>query len=286
MRTFIFRLISILTVCLVLSPSAISQQNINQPRVPPEFLEQVRRLAGDTIRICISREGVLADFERDLAMAIGDTLLLEAQVVEVPSFRAPPILDYRFAANRTELFTILHNACEAMLGYLMAGDQFGDWATVTRPYLTMGFTFATTLPNVQGLGDLPAGSRIGTRMVSGGDLRFTDFNISRPEAQRWRRIPYPNNQLIIDRLLEGELDAILIWEAGLMAAFDGDPEAAGIRRIRPDPFVPPAQLFGAVLLSRDTFLRAALDEAFKALVESGFVDVLLAKHNLPGSGAR
>ncbi len=280
-----FRALAALALLLVPSVGQ-AQQNVNPPRVPPEFLENVRRLEGDRLRVCISSEGVLAPFERDLAHELAAALLLDVHVFEIPAVRAPPILDYRFAANRTELFTLLNNTCQVMLGFLLSTSSFGDWMTVTRPYLTMGFTFATTDPNVTRLGDLPPGTRIGSRISSTADIRFADFNLARPTAQQWRRIPYPNNQLIIDRLIEGELDAILIWEAGLLAGLDGDPEAAGVFRIAPAPFTPPAQLFGAVMLSRDTFLRTVLDQAIELLVDEGVIDELLADHGLPGRGAR
>lgn len=273
-------------VLLLVSSVGIGQQNINPPRVPPEFLDNVRRLEGDRLRVCVSSEGVLAPFERALAHELGAALLLEVEVFDVPAVRAPPILDYRFAANRSELFALLSNTCQVMLGFLLSTSSFGDWMTVTRPYLTMGFTFATTDPSVARLGDIPVGARIGSRISSTADIRFADFNLSRPTAQQWRRIPYPNNQLLIDRLIEGELDAILIWEAGLLAGLDGDPEEAGVYRIAPAPFSSPAQLFGAVMLSRDTFLRTVLDQAIELLVAEGVIDDLLAAHGLPGNGAR
>lgn len=258
------------------------------PNVASDYLDRERELTGDTLHVCLSRDGLLADFERDLAAEIGSVLLIDVVVLELAPFRSPPILDYRFAVSAEELLVTLFNDCQAMLGFLLAPGRTPAWMTMTRPYLETDFALATTDQEAASLGDLPPDYRIGTRMLSDVDLRFLDFNLARRESRQWRRVMYTDNRLLLDRLQSGDLEAVLMWEPALVKGLGGDLEGAGVRNIDPAPFTPPRNQFGAVLLERDAYLRSMLDDAFGALIADGAIERLLDRHGIPGRapGAR
>ncbi len=265
---------------------ALAQGGVVRPDVPSEFLDFTRRLQGDSLTICVNAESILAPFEVDLARAIGDALLLSVEIKEVSGHRAPPILDYRFPVNEDELYILLHNDCQMMTGFLLSESRFADWLTLSRPYVELGFVLVTREERVASLADLVPGSRVGTKILSTVDIAFTILNDRRSEGMRWRRIPYPDNRLLIDRLVEGELEAILVWEPGLYAGVGGDLQAAGLRAIDPQPLAPPTQRFGAVFLSREGFLRSAVDQAIHVLIDDGTIARLLEVHGVPGRAPR
>lgn len=265
---------------------ALAQGDLGRPAVPPDFLDPIRRLDGDTLRVCINTEGVLAGFEADLARRIGEALLLDVEIVEVAGLRAPPILDYRFPVNEGELYILLSNRCPMMMGFLLSESRVVDWLTISRPYVEMGFVFAVKEEDpASTLAEIPPGARIGTRQSSSADLSFVTYNSALPEASRWRRIPYPNHLFLLERLLEEELDAILIWEAGLRSAL-AQGMFAGIRTIGAAPMSLPTQRFGAVFLQSDAFMRQAVDAAIALLAADGSVENLLQEHGLPGTSPR
>lgn len=277
----------VLTCVLLLTMATPSfAQGSEAPRVPPEFLERVRRLEGDTLTVCVNSESLLAEFEKDVVVAIADALLLDIELIEVRGVRAPPVLDYSFAMNESELFLLLNNTCQAMTGFLMSSSNFASWLTITRPYVEFGFVFATTQPGVESLAEVAPGSRVGTKMASTADLAFIDQVNSLPQQQQWKRVPYPNNRYLIDRLLEGELDVILIWEPGLTVGVGSVPGAADMRVIAPNPVRLPTQRFGIVMLERDSFLRSAIDTAIGSVVDDGTIARLLTEHGIPGSAGR
>lgn len=263
---------------------ALGQQNDNPiDRIPSYFLEEGRRLAGDRITFCINEEGLLADFDRAVAHELAQVLLLEDTLVDIEAVRRTNELDYRLPLNQQELFIILTNECSAFMGFLLSTSGYADWLTITRPYLRTRFVLAVLEgADVGNLGNLPAGARVGTRMLSSADLNFTAFNGSLPPDRRWRRIPYPNNRLLLERLLDGSLDGILIWEPALHVGFGNDLEAAGVKVVPTTPFQGPVIDFGVVLKQRDIFLRQALDEAIAVLIEDGIATGLITELGIQG----
>lgn len=281
MRLLISSLAVVLTALLL--GSAVAQLNLNPPNPPTEFLESGRRLDGDTLRVCIGSDSLMAPMDRAVAREIGDVLLLDVQLVEIPSLRSRPILDFRITLSQTELFAALTNECQAFAGYLLSTSRFADWLTITRPYVETRSVFASTDPALDRLAAMPSGARIGTRIGANVDIRFLDLNDGRPQAQRWRRVPYPNNQLLLDRLREGELDAVLMWEPALVLGLDGAPEQHGVFTGATSPVVIENQSFGLILLQRDGFVRVALDEAIGELTRDGTMERLLRETGIPGA---
>lgn len=276
----------ILAFVALAAPHAAAQPGAGVPQVQPEFVEQFRRTAGDTITVCVNSESLLSGFEMDVARAVGQALLLNVEIVEFRGVRAPPVLDYTLGVNQSELFVLLNNDCHALAGFLLSETREVPWLTVSRPYAALSFAFATRLPNVRSLTDLPPGASVGTRIGSSADIAFAQYLESLPVERRLRRVPYPNNRLLLDRLESGEVDAILIWEPALHFGLAGGPTDNGLTVLDPGPVRLPEQRFGFALLSRESFLRSALDEALNLLIAEGVIDGLLGSHAIPGRAAR
>lgn len=273
-------------IATLVCASASAQVDVGTPQVPDDWLDRTNRMRGDSLTVCINTESLMATFERDLWQAIADALLLDLEVRDIRGRRAQPILDYSLSLSDTELYQVLYNGCQALGGFLLSTSQFPTWMTITRPYLEMRFVVATTTESVAKLGDFTPDDKVGTRMGTAADLAFIDQAGTQPDQRRFRRVPYPNNQLIIDRLQDGELDAIIIWEPGLAQWLAGQGDATSIRVIASDPIRLPTQSFGIVLLQRESFLRSVLDDAIAVLSADGTIDRLLAAHGLPGQPPR
>jgi polar amino acid transport system substrate-binding protein len=281
------RIVGVVAALLLLvGTPALAQLNLNPPNPPTQFLDARRQLDGDTLRICISADSILAPIDRAVARAIGDALLLDVELFELESIRNPPVLDHRMSLSQTELFTLLNNECQAYAGFVLSTSGITEWMTITRPYLSTRSVFASADPEVGSLGDVPVDAKIGTRIGANVDIRFLDYNLGLPEDRRWRRVPYPNYQFLLDRLREGELDAILLWEPSLYVGLDGDPAAEGVYPGSPDPVTVDEQGFGLILHQRDAFLRTALDEAIAFLAEDGTLQEIIDASGIPGSVPR
>jgi polar amino acid transport system substrate-binding protein len=253
------------------------------PDVPREFLQDRRRLAGDHIAFCINPQGLLASFERELAAELASVLLLEYSFAPEVRHIAPPLpLDYRFPITYDELLIYLTDHCAAFMGFSLAGGSYPNWLTFTRAYLRTPFVLAVTNSSYRRLSDIPRHLPIGARSGSEGDIRLMSYILSLPPEQRWRRFPYRDHELLIERLQAGEVEEALLWEPALYAATEGNPERYGIHIILTDPLPQPEIQFGITLRSRETFLRTMLDDAIVALIEDGTIEQLLQKHDLPG----
>lgn len=265
---------------------ASAQIDVGAPQIPDDWLDRTNRMRGDSVRVCVNYESLMAPFERDLWGAIADALLLDLEILEMRGLRAQPLLDYTLSLSDTDLYQLLTNDCQALGGFLLSTSQFPAWLTITRPYVEMGFAVATTSPTFATLGEFGSDARIGTKMGTSADIAFIDQAGAQPEQRRFRRVPYPNNLLLVDRLVSGDLEAIIIWEPGLFQWLAGAGASSAVRVIAPDPVRLPIQRFGIVMLQREAFLRSAIDEAISALVGDGTIDRLLAQHDLQGHTPR
>jgi polar amino acid transport system substrate-binding protein len=253
-------------------------------RLPPHMVDEGRRMLGDSIRFCILEDGLTADFDLALAAELASVLLLEVEVRPVSAYHRSRPLDYRPNLLMEEIHLYLAERCEAFLGFTVA-QGYPDWLSIGRPYLRTRFVLAATEGDVTALRDIPAGTPIGFRYLSSADIQFAMFLETLPLDDRWRRVPYPDNQILIDRLLDGTLDVAILWEPALFVATGGDPASHDIHLIAADPYRPPEVRFAVGLLSRDTFLRTMLDAAVVELIESGAIERLLEEHGLPGEPA-
>lgn len=267
-------------------PVAAEAQPAGGPalQLPREYFEDRLDRQGDTIVFCVNEDAMMAEFERDLAREIGNALLLNVEIFDVnPRLPTRPY-DYLLPLVPQELFLILVDDCNAMLGFVLS-NTFEDWLTISRPYLDSRYVLAVRDDAYDSLTDIPVDQAIGTRGMNGGDIALTSYLQALPSDDRWRRFPYFDNRMLMEKLLDGSVAAALMWEPALYYATDGDPAAAGIS-IAETPFEPRITQLGIAMLAEDVFLRTMIDEAIAALTEDGVIDELLVRHNLVASPAQ
>lgn len=269
------------TLALALSLMAGASLAQSVEIVPRELYTERMRQEGNKLIFCINPQGVLAQFERDLAEAVGQSLLADVQFYEIGERDWPtrPLpYDYRLMLDEQQMFIMLAQECDGFMGFLLSPSN-PAWLTVTGAYLSAR-TVLTTHGEDAAFAEIPHGETIGVRMMAAGDNRLIQYLAARPETESWRRTPYPDNELLLERLADGTIAAGMIWEYGLFGATGGDPAAAGYSYTYDLPFpVDPIEI-GIATRSEDSYLNGLLSDAIAALEADGTIDDLLRENGL------
>lgn len=253
------------------------------PIVPDEFLEFERR-TGNDIHFCLNMDSSLAEFDRAVAKAIADALLTGFEFHEIRAPLAQPYPhDYRFVIDEGELFIAVHNECDGLMGfYLPQSGTTPDWLTVTRPYFSPRYVLAVIEPAYNRLSDIPVGEAIASQIGSAGSAQIRSYNNALAASNRWQLQALPDNGLLVQRLLDGEVEAIMIWEPALYMATNGNPSAAGIR-IADAPFDIARLNFSIALTTDSLYLRSLMDSAIDSLLEDGVIAEIATRFGLPAN---
>lgn len=215
-------------------------------------------------------------------MEIAKALLSKANFYDIKPFNKAQPLDYSFPLSDQELLIYLSDFCEVFTGFNLTDNTYPEWLTFSRVYAHTRFVLAVSNPSYNRLEDIPTDRAIGTRFISAADLRLVTYLQSLPESQRIKRYPFFNNQILVQKLLDGTVEGIFIWEPALKVALDGNPKATSVRTISTGSFQPPVIQFGMVLRAKDTYLRTLLDQAIDTLVKDGTIDRLMDQYGIPG----
>ena len=246
--------------------------------VPPEEMNNTRRLAGDQINVCFDITSLGRAFDEDVAKAIGDALVLQVNVVE--GFGGFPLNGDGFI---DELTLAMNNTCDMFMGVAVsANSPLSDAFSLTRPYATIPFVIAVAEPGWESLGDIPKDRKLGTAMASLGEMNYITWAQQQPEADRWVRYPYADFSKMATRVLDGTIAGMVLWQPALARLQKERPDAAKLRIIANDP-IPPADVsVGALVSSRNSFLRSQVDQAIDALVQDGTIATLMEKYGYSG----
>lgn len=253
------------------------------PELAQEFIERFRQMGGDRLRLCLYQDGMTAELDRAIAQAVGEVLLVDIELVEITTAITIQGLDI-IPLPEERLVIHLANDCEAFLGVNVAPGAYPEWLTVTRPYVDTGFVAVARAGELDSLAALPAGGIVGTNMLSEADIVLTAYNDSRPEAQRWRRFPYPHAGLALERLMDGTVDAAVVWEPALWFLLGADDPRV---QVVPSPAPPlPSRAIGMLLRSDELYVRTAIDAAIGELLAAGLLPELYRSVDFPGQPPR
>lgn len=228
---------------------------------------------GDSIRLCINPDAMLAEFDSKVAQLVADALLLQVTIVPVkPPYKTAPY-DYRLPIDFNQLFLVLAEQCDGFMGFVLGGRSYPSWVRITEPYLESDLAFVVADPAVQSFDDLPAGAAIGSRSLSTADGQLTVYLLSRPEAERPRRLAFFSNDQVIGALREGRLQAAMVWRPALDELVGRDLAAAGLHEISL-PFEASRVDLGIIVESANSYLQVALSDAIRSLKADGSIKQL------------
>lgn len=273
----VLRLLALVIVFSVQMAAVRAQSEL--PDLPREILDPTLTITGDTVRFCYYPFGPTAELDVAMATAIADALLVEAETV--PAFAAIQMsgLDI-IPMTADDVFLSLTNDCDAFMGFTLAPGAYPEWLSFSRPYVQSDFVAVTTNLDLASLDDLPAGEKIGTLLMSEIDSRLGSLMRATAERDRWRILPYPSTELLVQRLADGTVTVAAGWEPTLIPALK--IAELDYRRIALGYVNIPPRVTAVAFLAEDSYLQSALDDAIGALNELGELDIVIASVNFPG----
>jgi len=279
---------SVLTLALrVLAPAmlclgaglapALAQSN--NPPVPAEMLDRTTPLEGDNITFCTDPLSRTVDFDKAVAQAIADVLLVRPSFKDLPTGFPIDAIGYL-----EELLIAMTNECQVALGFSLQPDgAYPTWLTITSAYASIPYLLVVRDADYASLADIPKSETIGTAMQSQGEARFITYNLSLPRDQQWRRLPYADPALMAERLKDATLGAMIVWSPTFARLVAADPALAEMTLASPDPLRGMSTPLAAILGASDTFLRSQIDGAIAALIADGTIARLLDEAGLAGA---
>lgn len=269
-------LVAGLGLAIVATPGApVLAQGVEPPPFAPHEWTYGRRLDESQLRYCVdSRDG---DWEvaGEIADAIAGGLLLEPvrYVVE----------NEQITQEFEDIYAVMLEHCDLHMGFKLLADAYPYWLTVTRAYYQARYVFVTVNPDWRSLGDVPPGRPIGAAMATTADLRLITYIMALTPEKRWPRFPMGTNQQALEALVGGTVDVALVWEPELWALQKSNPAYADLRVIDSEPLPETVEGVAGVMLSDETFLRTAVDEAITALIPDGTIQSILDKYKFPAT---
>lgn len=258
--------------------AALAQVQQDGSGVPRDLFTEQLRQQGNSVTFCYNPDGMMAEFEKELADAIASVLLVEPDLFALERSVLPqPPLDHRLPYQNAQMFVALAQDCDALMGFSLSPSN-PDFILVTAPYMVTPTDLVTIDPAANRLEDFPEGSVIATRGLSLADNALINF--LKPQGDRWVRTSYRNNQDVLEAALGGTVAAAFVWEPALYVATGGEPALYGLRVIEDPPFTIRPLETGIATRSDNTYLNQLLTDAIAALQADGTVTALMEKHLL------
>lgn len=232
-----------------------------------------RRLDVSQLRYCVDTRDADWEVAAAIADAVAGALLLEPNRYVVESSIV--------TEDITRIYAIMLEHCDVHMGFKLIPGGLPNWVTLTRPYYEANYVFVATDPALNALSDVAATRPIAATMGTSAHLRLVSYLTALPRENRWPTYPMGSNDLSLESVLNGRADVALVWAPSLWAKQRKDPAYAGFNLIDPAPLPPTALGVGALLLSDQTFLRTAVDEAIDALVADGTIQGILDDFGFP-----
>lgn len=254
------------------------------PAQEPEFYDRPytqnqwtygRRLDESQLRYCVDQRDPDWEVTGAIADAIAQGLLLEPQRYVVESNIV--------VEDITNVYEILLKHCDMHMGFKLIPQGYPAWVTVTRPYYESRYVYVTADPAIGSLADLARGRPIGATMGSQAHLRLVSYLSALPREERWPAYPMGTSDLALSSLLDGTVEVALVWAPALWAKQREDAAYADLRVIDPRPLPPTTLGVGALMLSDESFLRTAIDEAIAALTADGTIQGILEEFGFPAT---
>lgn len=257
----------------MLSPETIWAQQPEFYDVPfaPGQWNIGRQLDESHLRYCVDRRDPDWELAIEIAETIAAGLLLEPQqyVVESGMVRE----------DITKIYQILLEHCDVYMGFKLIPEGLPDWVTVTRPYYEARYVFVTDDPDIEALGDLAPSRPIAATLATSAHLQLLAYVMAKAPEDRWPVFPMGTSDLAVESLLNDTVDVAVIWGPSFWALARENPEIAELRVIDPRPLPPITLGVGGLLLSDQTYLRVAIDEAIAALTTDGTIAAVLENYD-------
>jgi polar amino acid transport system substrate-binding protein len=264
-------------LCLFAIPAASVAQS-STPFVVDEWRFGTRE-SNATLSYCIDARDPDWPVARAIAAAVAAALLLRPN--EHPVGDDPRTADMSGEAM-DDTYRLLIQHCDVAFGFKLVADAYPAWLTITRPYYRAAYVYAVADPSWKSLADMPAARAIGATVGTSADLRLSQYILASPSGRLWAKYPMASDEAALRAVVEGTTGAALVWAPALWALRKTHPELAGLREIGTSPLPVSTADVGAILLSKQSFLRSNIDRAIASLTEDGTIADILRQQDFPG----
>jgi polar amino acid transport system substrate-binding protein len=237
-----------------------------------------RRQDGATLHYCVDERDPDLPVARKIGEAIAGALLLEPKEHTVGEDWSGEDLD--------QVYQVLLETCDVFLGFKLIPDAYPDWLTITRGYYRGAYVFVTANGGWKALADVPVSQTIAGTIGTSADLRLMQYLTALKPSERWPHYPVASDEAALRGVGDAKLAAALIWAPSFWGLQKADPAFAKLRIIAPRPLPLSTMDVGAVMLARETFLRANLDQAIAALTADGTIEAILKSFGFPAAPVR
>jgi polar amino acid transport system substrate-binding protein len=237
-----------------------------------------RRQDGATLHYCVDERDPDLPVAARIGEAIAGALLLEPRQHAVGEDWAGEDID--------QVYRVLLETCDVFLGFKLIADAYPDWLTITRGYYRGSYVLVTAGADWKSLADVPVSRTIGGTIGTSADIRLMQYLAALRPAERWPHYPVASDEAALRDVIAGKLAAALVWGPSFWGLQKADPAFAKLRIIAPRPLPASGMEVGAVLLARETFLRANLDQAIVALTADGTIETILKSFGFPATPVR
>jgi len=224
-----------------------------------------------TLNFCVDPRDPAWQVDQQIGEAIAGALLIQAQVTVIKDPSTQSDLD--------EMYRHLLADCDIYFGFKLLADDYPDWLTITRPYYDVGYVMVAKDPAYKQLSDIPRDRPLGPTVGTTADFRLVQYLDSLPDDQRWPRYPMGDDRMALQSLADGETAAALVWAPSLAALAKTNPAFSELHVISSAPLPDATIPVGAVLLSKNTFLRSSVDQAIQSLVADGTIEKIITTNH-------
>jgi polar amino acid transport system substrate-binding protein len=237
-----------------------------------------RRQDGATLHYCVDERDPDLPVARKIGAAIAGALLLEPKEHTVGE-------DWS-GEDMEQIYRVLLETCDVFLGFKLIADAYPDWLTITRGYYRGSYVFVTANADWKVLADVPHSQVLGGTIGTSADIRLMQYLTALKPAERWVHYPIASDEAALLDATNGKLAAALVWAPSFWQLQKANPGFAKLRTIAPKPLPVSTMDVGAVMLARETFLRANLDQAIVALTADGTIEAILKNFGFPAAPVR
>jgi polar amino acid transport system substrate-binding protein len=182
-----------------------------------------------------------------------------------------------------DTYRALIQHCDVFFGFKLVPDAYPSWVTITRPYYRSSYVYVTADPAWKSLSQMPTNRAIGATIGTAADMRLTQYLLAISAANRWDKYPMSSDEAALRAVLNGTTGAALVWAPALWALRKADPDIAKLPEMAPSPLPVSTADVGAILLSKQSFLRSSIDQAIGSLIADGTIAAILSDADFPGT---
>jgi polar amino acid transport system substrate-binding protein len=229
---------------------------------------------------CVDARDPDSPVARRIAAAVAAALLLQPKEYLIGN---DPRTEDMSGEDLDDTYRMLIQHCDVFFGFKLVPDAYPQWVTITRPYYRSTYVYVAADPAWKSLADMPTARAIGATIGTVADMRLSQYLLAIGADQRWDKYPMSSDEAAVRAVMAGTTGAALVWAPALWALGKTDPAIAKLPEMAPSPLPVSTADVGAILLSRQSFLRTSIDQAIASLTADGSIAAILTEEKFPAA---